>query len=233
MRGMGTRPSFATGWKRATCPTSWGSPRRWACGPGPPRRRCRPMGGADGRPRAPPTDTAARLGAGRGRRHLEDGSLARGDQGPMTSRFLALECSRLMATRARRRTRPVVAGGMAEDEPATTKYWLANLPEHHPAPSGTPGQVPLGDRAGLPAVEGRARAGSLRRARLARLASPCHAGHAGLCVPDAGNAATKKKLLGVAPPKARRELQYLLGTWTGVCPYCRARRPQLRGLVIT
>ncbi len=70
---------------------------------------------------------------------------------------------------------------------APTKYWFANLPKGGlVAPPGAPGQAALAGGTELPAAQGRTRAGPLRGSRLARLASPCHPGVPGLCLPAAG-----------------------------------------------
>jgi SRSO17 transposase len=39
----------------------------------------------------------------------------------------------------------------------------------------------------------------------------------------------RKTTRGGPCPQTRRELQYLLCTWTGICAYCRATIPRSRG----
>ena len=82
-----------------------------------------------------------------------------------------------------------------EKEP--TKYFLCDLPEsYYPAAAGAHRQRPLEDRTGLSATQGGTGPGSLRRPPLDRVAPPCHAGHVGTCLPDLGETAEQKKLLG-------------------------------------
>ena len=209
---MGRRPSFGTGWKRATWPMSWASPRTLGSGRGRRPRRCRQYGGAGSRPRATPTAPSGRCRSTRPLSKAKGWKTVRwrqGTKGWLESRFLAL------------RVQP--SHGFVEGEPPHKEVWLlAEWPETekeptkyllcdsagdlYPAPLGAPRQVPLEDRTGLPATEGRTGAGSLRRTRLGRLASPCHAGHAGPRVSHARDPAAKKKLLG--GPCRRRAVRF-------------------------
>jgi hypothetical protein len=86
----------------------------------------------------------------------------------------------------------------------------------------------LEDRPGLSATEGRALTGSVRRAQLDPLAPSQDARHDGARIPNPRNSSAKKPF-GWTLPQTRREIQYLLITWTGVCAYCKAKIKRARG----
>jgi len=100
----------------------------------------------------------------------------------------------------RRRPAPpagLAAGGMAaRRERAHEIFSLPPAGELHPATAGACRQKPLEDRTGLSAAQGGTGTGSLRRPPLDGLASSRHPGHVGACVPDLGDVAEQKKLLG-------------------------------------
>src|SRR6478735_5719383 len=102
---------------------------------------------------------------------------------------------------------------------------LQPAPRHATARAGLPGQAALAHRTGLPRTQRHARPGSLRRALLARLASPRHArlGRARLLddrtAPPPANAGGRLISLN----EVVRELQALLACWQGTCPTCSTR----------
>lgn len=91
-----------------------------------------------------------------------------------------------------------------------------------PSPLSALGAVSLEDRAGLSATEKRTWTGSLRRMQLGWLAPPHRASHDGAGVPNPRNSSAKRTP-GWTLPQTRREIQYLLITWTGVCGYCKTK----------
>jgi hypothetical protein len=87
-------------------------------------------------------------------------------------------------------------------------------------PAGPPGKDPLAHRARLPRAQTRTGPGPLRRPRLPRLAPPRHPHRArpGLLHPTALR--PKSPCAGLTLYAVLRELQTLLGVWTGACRTC-------------
>jgi SRSO17 transposase len=72
-----------------------------------------------------------------------------------------------------------------QGEPEPTKYWLSTMPQDIPFDRLVDlAKIALADRARLPGTQAGTRLWRLRRARLARLPSPCHALYRCLRLPD-------------------------------------------------
>jgi hypothetical protein len=91
--------------------------------------------------------------------------------------------------------------------------------------SCSPGQVALAHRAGLPRVQGRARAGPLRGSRLGGLAPSRDPGVGRARVPEFGAATPKPGRVGLTLWQLLGELQVLLACWAGACPLCKRPAP--------
>src|SRR5208282_3453157 len=130
---------------------------------------------------------------------VEAGALAR--RHPRLVGVPLLGLPRPARARIRRRraapSRGLAAGGMAaRREGADEILSLRFARALHPAAAGAHRQKPLEDRTGLSATQGGTGAGPLRRPQLDGLAPSCHLGYVGACLPDLGNVAQQKKLLG-------------------------------------
>src|SRR4249920_2839024 len=91
----------------------------------------------------------------------------------------------------------------------------------HPAPrTGPTSQDPLANRARLPRTERRTGTGPFRRPQLHRLAPPRHTRRAGPSILHAHPPRPKSPCAGLTLYAVLRELQTLLGIWTGACHTC-------------
>ena len=154
-----------------------------------------------------------------------------GTKGWLSSRFVAL---RVQPSHGFVQGQPphkavwlLVEWPVGESEP--TRYWLCDLPATIPLRRLVRGAKcrwavkqdyqQLKDELGLDHYEGRGWIGWHHHVTLVTLA------HAFLTL----ETLRRKKTSGWTLPQTRRELQYLLLSWTGVCAYCRVTIPRFRG----